>query len=212
VAKRKASPPAPLHPSGLTDRQRLFCHAYANNGGTGKQAAIEAGYSEHTAEQQASRALRNVKVRAYLDPLLEARVRKMELRADRLDERLAAIAYRDLDPAVLTDPETGEALPMKAIPEDARRGIAGVKVKELYDQEGGNVGRIVEFKLIPETDRVKAIELGYKRLGLLKEKLEIKGKVRNLSHEEVLLLAKRIRDRKLAGRAGPAGGKQGGSA
>lgn len=212
MAKRKAPLPPSPHPSGLTDRQRLFCHAYANNGGNGKQAAIEAGYSEHTAEQQASRALRNVKVRAYLDPLLEARVKKMELRADRLDARLAAIAYRELDPADLVDAETGEAKKLSEIPEEARRSVAGVKVKELYDQEGANVGRVVEFKLVPETDRVKAIELGYKRLGLLKEKLEIKGKVRNLSHEEVLLLAKRIRDRKLAGRTGPAGGKQGGSA
>lgn len=43
----------------LSAQQEAFAVNYASNGGNGREAAIEAGYSEATAAQQASRLRRN---------------------------------------------------------------------------------------------------------------------------------------------------------
>lgn len=50
----------------LSPKQLIFVQEYIRSG-NGKQAAIAAGYSERSAESQASRMLRNDKVKQYLD-------------------------------------------------------------------------------------------------------------------------------------------------
>lgn len=50
----------------LSPKQLIFVQEYMRSG-NGKQAAIAAGYSEHSAESQASRMLKNDKVKQYLD-------------------------------------------------------------------------------------------------------------------------------------------------
>lgn len=50
----------------LSPKQMIFVQEYMRSG-NGKQAAIAAGYSERSAESQASRMLKNDKVKQYLD-------------------------------------------------------------------------------------------------------------------------------------------------
>ena len=56
--------------SKLTEKQKRFVQELFKNNHNAKQAAIAAGYSEKTAEVQASRLLRNVKVLEYREELL----------------------------------------------------------------------------------------------------------------------------------------------
>lgn len=51
----------------LNPKRLVFIQEYVRNGGNGKQAAIYAGYSEKTAEVQASRLLSMDKVKEYLN-------------------------------------------------------------------------------------------------------------------------------------------------
>lgn len=53
----------------LTEQQKKFVQELFKNNHNAKQAAIAAGYSEKTAEVQASRLLRNVKVLEYKEKL-----------------------------------------------------------------------------------------------------------------------------------------------
>lgn len=55
-------------PEELSPKQLRFCELYAQSG-NGTQAAIAAGYSRQSAAAQASRLLKNRKVRQYLDRL-----------------------------------------------------------------------------------------------------------------------------------------------
>lgn len=55
----------------LTEKQKKFVVELFKNNHNAKQAAIAAGYSEKTAEVQASRLLRNVKVIEYREKLLK---------------------------------------------------------------------------------------------------------------------------------------------
>lgn len=197
--------PSKLDADGLTPKRRLFCLEYLLDLNA-TQAAIRAGYAEASAHVEGSRLLADAKVQAFLGPKLAKKEKRLELAAARLDEELARCAY--VDPGALQDPETGEAIPVHKLPEDVRRAVRGVKIRELWSggKDPEQIGQVVEVKLEP---KVEAIGLAYRRLGLLRDKLEIKGKVRNLSHEEVLLLAQRIRAKQLAARAGAAGGKPG---
>lgn len=56
-----------------TNRQRVFIETYLSNGFNGTKAAIIAGYSEKTANEQASRLLANVNIKT----ILEKRIREL---------------------------------------------------------------------------------------------------------------------------------------
>lgn len=221
--------PSKVDADGLTPKRRRFCLEYLVDLNA-TQAAIRAGYAAASAHVEGSRLLADAKVQAFLAPRLERKEKRLELTASRLDSELARCAY--LDPAKLVDDE-GRRLELHQLDEDTRRAIVGVKFRVSKVVHGKEAQRVadrmgvsdaargvedaprpveevtlgtVEFRLAP---KVEAIGLAYRRLGLLKDKLEIKGKVRNLSHEEVLLLAQRIRAKQLAARAGAVGGTPG---
>lgn len=67
AAKPKPQPAPMIDDDKLTDKQRAFVDAYIVNGFNGTRAAITAGYAEISAHAEASRQLRNVKVRELID-------------------------------------------------------------------------------------------------------------------------------------------------
>jgi len=71
----------------------------------GKQAAIRAGYSERTAESQASRLLRNVKVIEEIERLCEPIEKKRKQRQQRVMQSLEEIAFDDTEVDETTDKE-----------------------------------------------------------------------------------------------------------
>ncbi|EAD5424990.1 terminase small subunit [Listeria monocytogenes] len=60
------------------EKYKIFAKTYVMNGFNGKEAAISAGYSTKTAEQQASRLLRNVKVLGLIDEEMKLLSKRMQ--------------------------------------------------------------------------------------------------------------------------------------
>ncbi|EBF6209386.1 terminase [Listeria monocytogenes] len=60
------------------EKYNIFAKTYVMNGFNGKDAAISAGYSAKTAEQQASRLLRNVKVLEFIDEEMKLLSKRMQ--------------------------------------------------------------------------------------------------------------------------------------
>lgn len=60
------------------EKYKIFAKTYVMNGFNGKEAAISAGYSTKTAEQQASRLLRNVKVLELIDEEMKILSKRMQ--------------------------------------------------------------------------------------------------------------------------------------
>ena len=77
----------------VTARQIAFCLAYAGSGNA-TQSAIEAGYSEKTANEQASRLLANVNIQNYLKELQEQNASKKIADAREMQEVTANTAVR----------------------------------------------------------------------------------------------------------------------
>ncbi len=85
--------------ASLTPRQAQFVAEYLIDLNA-TQAAIRAGYSAKTAEQQASRLLSNVKVGEAVHSAQEARSKRTQITADRVLAELAKIGFSDIRKAV----------------------------------------------------------------------------------------------------------------
>lgn len=143
----------------MNPRQLAFAQAYLLNP-NGKQAAIAAGFSPKTAESQASRLLRNVKVRAWLDNAIAARAARVEVKADDVLRELLRLAHVDLSEAY---DKKGQLKPIHEMSADVRRSISGIKTRVTED------GAVMEVKFWP---KVQALELLGKHLGLFPNKIE----------------------------------------
>lgn len=79
----------------LTAKQQRFVDEYLKDLNA-TQAAIRAGYSKKTADQQASRLLTNVKVREYLAERQDDRSKRTEITQDMVLRELAKIGFSDI--------------------------------------------------------------------------------------------------------------------
>ena len=153
----------------LTPKQQRFADEYLIDLNA-TQAAIRAGYSPKSAEQQGSALLRNPKVRAYIDTRMAEHSRRTGVTQERIIRELARIAF--LDPTQLVNMDTAELLENAAA--DDRAAIASVKVKTIPTPEGTGLEREVRF-----ADKIKALELLGKRFGMFidRQQVEVQGTV-----------------------------------
>ena len=78
--------------SKLVEKQERFINEYLIDR-NGTQAAIRAGYSPKTANEQASRLLANVNVQAELKKRMKAREKRTEITQDKVLKELATIGF-----------------------------------------------------------------------------------------------------------------------
>ena len=157
----------------LNDMQMRFVNEYLIDFNAAA-AAKRAGYKAHSAGSQGPRLLENEKVRSYLKKQIDKRAKRTEITADRVLQEIANIAFANSDDFVRIEEgkfgKTVKILASKDIPEDKKAAVAGVK-------EGANG---IEVKL---NDKVKALELVGKHLGMFNDKLDVSG---NVSYEVVV--------------------------
>ena len=146
----------------MTKKQKLFIEEYLIDLNA-TQAAIRAGYSPETANEQGSRLLANVSIRAQIEQAMAERSRRTGVNADRIVIELAKIAFVNATDVI--DPESA-TVREDAAPEDTA-AIQSVKVKTC-----GEDGLEREIKM---ADKLKALELLGKHLGMFKDKVELSG-------------------------------------
>lgn len=134
------------------------------------QAAIRAGYSERTANEQGARLLAHVSVAAAIASAISARSERTKVSADWVLRRLEMEAEADL--ADLYD-DGGNLLPVKQWPLIWRQGlVAGVETVREKGKEGDDESFVDKIKI---SDRVKRIELLGKHVDVqaFKERVEV---------------------------------------
>lgn len=149
----------------LTKKQRLFVEEYLTDLNA-TQAAIRAGYSPETAKEIGCENLTKPNIRAQIDKAMAERSRRTGVNADRVVMELAKIAFVNAANVIDTRDAT---LKGDAAPEDTA-AIQSVKVKTIPTKGGEGVER--EIKM---ADKIKALELLGKHMGMFKDKLEISG-------------------------------------
>lgn len=133
----------------LTDKQELFAREYLKDLNA-TQAAIRAGYSEKTANEQASRLLANVNVQTFVSELKAIRVEQTGIDAAYVLRRLVEIDQMDVLDILLAN---GEIKPIKDWPKVWRTTLSGMDVTEIAGDDAGLL------KKIKWPDKVKNLEL-----------------------------------------------------
>lgn len=167
----------------LTPKQALFVKEYLVDLNA-TQAAIRAGYSEKTAEQQGFQLLKKTSVASTLAEAQAERSKRVEIDADWVLRRLADEADADIADLYADD---GSLKPVKEWPLIWRQGlVGGIDVEEIRI-EGVTVGQVKKLKL---SDRTKRIELIGKHVGVqaFRDQVQTTGAISiNISSEDAEL-------------------------
>lgn len=155
---------------GLTPKQRVFVREYLVDLNA-TQAAIRAGFSPKTARIQASGLLAKPNIREVLAKAHRRHAEKAEIKAEDVLAELKRLAFSDLGEAF---DATGALKAIRDMPDDTRRAISGAEVvmRSCGDGEAPEVVRKIKL-----WDKLKALELLAKHLGLCREQVEHSGGV-----------------------------------
>lgn len=127
----------------LTPKQQQFCLEYLKDF-NGTQAAIRAGYSKKTANEQAARMLANVNIQNYIREINNAIQKSTIMDVQEIQERLTKVARGDLEEEVIV---------------------------VLGEGEGYSTAKVVK-KQIGAKDQVRALELLGKANSLFVDKIQ----------------------------------------
>lgn len=176
----------------MTDKQKLFCDEYLIdlNATRAYKEVYKSCKKDETVNASASRLLRNVKVQAYITERMKAREQRTQITQDMVMKELASIAfskasdYAKLKKMKRMQPicEGGEIIDYQEI---EYIGIEFTPTDELTDEQKRALSGIKEGKFgiqVDSCDKVKALELIGKHLGMFKEtNMNI-----NMNYEEYL--------------------------
>ncbi len=146
----------------MTGKQKRFIEEYLVDLNA-TRAAIRAGYSPDTAKDIGCENLKKPMIRCHIALAMAERSRRTGVNADRVVMELAKIAF--VNACDVIDVETATLKP-DAVTEDTA-AIQSVKVKTF-----GEDGLEREIKM---ADKLKALELLGKHLGMFKDKIELSG-------------------------------------
>lgn len=152
----------------MNPKQALFVKEYLIDLNA-KQAAIRAGYSERSAESQASRLLRNAKVKAAIEKATGKVAAKLDITHEQICEELARIGFSDIGAFVNFGPD---GIEIKDSSEVDTKCLA--EVSETKTEKGGSV----RFKLHSKVEALT--ELDDRLFGKPKQQVELSGAL-NLS-------------------------------
>ena len=146
----------------LSEQRQRFVDEYLIDL-NGTQAAIRAGYSVKTAQEQASRLLSNVMVQQAIAKRMAERSKRTGINQDRVVLELAKIAL-----VKMTDVVDSHGRIKDDATDDDLACIESVKYKCSESDTGSSVER--EVKL---ASKLKALELLGKHLGMWNDKLDV---------------------------------------
>ncbi len=146
----------------LTDKQQRFVDEYLIDLNA-TQAAIRAGYSVRTANEQGAQNLAKLSIQDAISRKMAARSRRTGVNAERVVLELAKVAFAKMTDIVDSNGKIKE----DASPDDLAC-IESIKYKESDNEYGGSVEREVKI-----ASKLKALELLGKHLGMWSDKFNV---------------------------------------
>jgi phage terminase small subunit len=158
----------------VTAKHRRFVAEYLVDL-NGTQAAIRAGYSARTAQEQSSALLSKPMVAAAVAVGQAKRLARLKITQEKVLQEIASIAFSDVRQWFN---QAGQLLPIDALPDRVAAAVASVDVKRKKIAHGHEVIVTEECLIgVKAWDKLKALEILAKRFGLVKEQVVHSGKV-----------------------------------
>lgn len=191
----------------MTDKQIIFANEYLIdlNGTRAYKEAYPHVKNNNTAAAAATRLMNNPEVKDYIDKRIKDRLERIEVTQDDVIQELAAIAFANgSDYAkVVTKPvmiQTSEGDYVPALDSEGNQMYyQAVEIEETEELTKRQIKAISGIKQgkngieLTTYDKVKALELLGKHLGIFKDKVEVSGNINNpfegLTTEQLLRLA-----------------------
>jgi phage terminase small subunit len=189
--------------SEITDKQKKFADEYLIdlNGARAYRTAYPTCVNDKSAFVSSSRLLKNVKVAAYLEQRMKDRERRTEITQDAVLKELAAVAFskatdyaKVVEKQMVYVTDEGVRIPLT---DDNGNPIMTTDVEftlsdQLTPEQIKAISGIKKGKFgleVATNDKIRALELIGRHLGMFKDKIEITGEVNNpfqgLSTEEL---------------------------
>lgn len=152
----------------MTDAQKRFCNEYLIdlNATRAYKVAYPKTKKEETASSNGSRMLRNDKVQEYISNKMKEQEKRTEITQDMVIKELARIAFLDIRKLYNA---SGGLKNIQDIDEEAVKAISSLETLEEYDGYGGDREQIGDTKKVKLLDKVKALELLGKHLGMFND-------------------------------------------
>lgn len=157
----------------LTNKQSTFCKEYLVDLNA-TQAAIRAGYSEKTANEQGSRLLANVSIQNAIQEAMDARSKKVGVTAEWVlaeIQKVAALNFQDLYD------EDGVLIEIHKLPREVAAAVSQIEI---------NLTEGCAAQKVKTHDKLKALEMLGRHLILFTDKTES-----NVSMKDVEITVRR---------------------
>jgi len=186
----------------LTERQQSFVQEYLIDL-NGEAAYARAGYKARgaSARTNAWRLLTNADIQAAIREAQQARIARVNVRADDVLRELMKVAYSDMRRFSTWGPDGVALKPSGDLDSDSAACVA--EVSQTTSESGGSI----KFRL---HSKVQALELLGRHLALFKDKLEIterKNELESLTDDELAERIKKLRQRASSFGASESGGR-----
>lgn len=162
----------------LTSKQRRFVDEYLVDLNA-TQAAIRAGYSEKTARAIACENLTKPDIADAIAAAMKERENRTHITQDRVLQELARVAFFDIRRLYNAD---GSMKRPDQLDDEAAAVLAGIDVIEqqtVSADEDGNMQAAPTFtKKAKVFDKMAALTLAMRHLGMLKDKIEHSGEIK----------------------------------
>lgn len=145
----------------LTEQQKKFAREYMKDF-NGTQAAVRAGYSKKTANEQAAQLLAKLSIQKFLETLKGKAAEKHEGLADEIVAELKKIGFSDIKKYLDTDNTIKD---ISKLPPELTTVVESIKKTETEfgDDKTGGTKTSIQFKLHSKLD---ALEKLAKYVGL----------------------------------------------
>jgi phage terminase small subunit len=155
----------------LTAREKRFVEEYQVDL-NGKESAIRAGYSARTANKIAYELLQRPVVHEALKAAIDARSHRTQITQDRVLQELARVAFFDPRKLLRAD---GTPKPVNELDDDTAAALVGMDVLEEWSGQGADRTQVGMTKKLKLPNKVEALSLAMKHLGMLRERVEHSG-------------------------------------
>lgn len=169
----------------LTEKQKVFVNEYLVdfNATRAYKKAYPSCKKDETARVNGSKLLTNTNVKEYIDKRIKDREIRTEITQDKVLQELAAIAFSNgsdfakvIEEPIMVDGQ--KVLDDDGNPKTYKR-VDIIKTSELAKDKKKAISGIKETKFgisVESADKVKALELLGKHLGMFKDKIEVTNK------------------------------------
>lgn len=176
----------------MTDAQKRFCDEYLIdlNASRAYKVAYPSCKKDETARANGSRLLTKANIQNYISEQIEEQKKRTEITQDKVLNELAKIAFGDIRKLYT---ETGSLKNIQDMDNEAIAMLAGLEVFEEYDGYGADRERVGETKKVKLTDKLKALELLGKHLGIFKDKLDLNLKEKEEKRNAITDIVKQMK-------------------